>query len=207
MTGPLIVDPDQVDSAGATWWKLTPEFGAPPPSVSGSGPESLAAQEAIAAAQAATHNLQQGLGQTAGTAQGAAGAYQTQETQSAHGMEPKDQIGVMKDLIGVGTGLFGVLPQVLGSGTALVGAGTGAIGAGAGTIGSLTGAAVSGQKLSQPQGESNSGGGWNPNNNNSEGSQDNTHPEPGTHTVAAAVPAAALQQEQPERGYLTGRPT
>lgn len=174
MTAPLIVDPNEVNGAAAQWYELVPHFDTPPPNITGSGPESLAAQEAIAAAQAATGNLQQGLAQTAGTAQSAAGAYQSQEGQSAGGMKMGDVTGVLGDLEGIGTGLFGVVPQVLGAATGLVGSG-------AGVIGSLTGAATSLAKQGQgQQGEGHQGHDHqqeNSNDTNPEDSYDYVHPE------------------------------
>lgn len=109
MTAPLIVDPNEVNGAAAQWYELVPHFDAPPPPISGGGPESLAAQQAVLAAQAATGTLQQGLSQTAGTAHGAANTYATQEGHSAGSL--KDATGPVSDIAGVfGTAAGAVVP-------------------------------------------------------------------------------------------------
>jgi hypothetical protein len=176
------VDPGDVNSTAAQWLALRHEFDAPPPNISGNGPESAAARAAIAAAKAATDQLKGGVEQTAGTAQSGASAYQAQEAKSADTlMKPTDISSMMKDLIGDATSLFGTFPQSFGVLTGLAGSS-------AGVIGSLTGAVTSAEKA---------GGQQNSNNTNPE---DSHNPllldpvDPDAHTTSAA-PAAAHQSE------------
>lgn len=183
MTEPLNVDPNRLINIGGRWYGYLPDLnGTPPASGGGTWPSHVGVQAVTGAAGESTTALQQGLADTAGSAQRAGDSYQTQEGKSGDQLKMKDVTGVLSDLQGLGTGAFSVIPQVIGATTGLVGSG-------AGVIGSLSGAAVSAQKLGQPPSENEqpkSGGGtWNPNNNNPESSQDYTHPEPGTHTVAA----------------------
>jgi hypothetical protein len=173
------VDPGDVNSTAAQWLALRHEFDAPPPTISGSGPESAAARAAIAAAKAATDQLKGDVGQTAGTAQSGAGAYQAQETKAADGLKPNDVSSMMKDMIGDATSIFGTFPQSFGVLTALAGSS-------AGVIGSLTGAVTSAEKA----------GGGNSNNTNPEDARNPLllDPDPDAHTASAA-PAAAAHQE------------
>jgi hypothetical protein len=78
-TGPLNVDPEQVDSAGARWWALIPEDGAPPPAAGSTSLAGMSAEAVTAAGQAAVAGPQAQMGVTAGQTQGAAAGYSGQE--------------------------------------------------------------------------------------------------------------------------------
>lgn len=197
MTDPLIVDPNEVNGAAAQWDALRQLFDKPAPDLTGTGPESEAARQAVLDAQAATAKLQSDIGQSAGTANAGATAYQTQEGQSASGMKPGDVTGVGSDLIGSGTSLFGVLPQIIGATTGLVGSG-------AGVLGSLTGAATSlARQGGGSQGQDHQQQG-NSNNTNPEDSHDYAQPQQqhqaDTDSAVSAAPAAALTHEQSPEG-------
>jgi hypothetical protein len=97
VTGPLNVDPNDVNSVAVQWDALREQFNRPAPNLTGSGPESQAARAAIAEAAASTAKLQSDIGDTADTARAGAGAYTQQEGTSAG-----DLTGPMSDI----TGLF-----------------------------------------------------------------------------------------------------
>jgi hypothetical protein len=164
MTGPLNVDPNDVDSVAVQWDALREQFNRPAPNLTGSGPESQAARARIAEAAASTAKLQSDIGDTASTAHAGASAYTQQEGASAGTMKPGDVTGVMGDVIGAGTSLIGEGPQFFGALTGLVGSS-------AGVLGSLTGAATS---LSRQQGQQ-----QNSNNTNPQDSHDQVPPEMG----------------------------
>jgi len=103
MTGSLNVDPDNVDSVASQWMRLRQQFDAPPPTMTGSGPESQAARAAVAAAAESTAKLQNDIGGTAGTAHAGAGMYTQQEGASAGKLG--DGTGPMSDI----AGLFGTV--------------------------------------------------------------------------------------------------
>lgn len=138
MTTPFQVDPHQLHGAGARWYALIPELQSSPPSGSGSGwPSSMGAVAMTGAAGEATSALQDNLTTTAGLTQGAAGAYGSQETQSAGGLKPGDMTGMMNDLIGAGTTLIQTFPQLVQSVTS---AASSAASGGASAVASLVSA-------------------------------------------------------------------
>jgi hypothetical protein len=111
MSGPLQVDPNQLDGTGMRWYALIPDLdGKPPTSGSGMWPSVIGVQAVSGAAQASTASLQGRLGGAAGQMQADGGDYQKMDTGSAKDLSTM-MTGVVKDLSGTGTNLIQTVGQ------------------------------------------------------------------------------------------------
>jgi hypothetical protein len=184
VTGPLIVDPNDVDRTGQQWHGLIPGLDNTAPDVSGNRPTHAAMEEAIMASQAATERLKNMLGQTADGMGSAAKDYQAQEGQSAGSL--KDGTGPLSDINGVidslTEGVAGVVTpfiteaasfggQLLGTGSSL-GTSLASLAKGTGT------GAQPGVGIGLPPAD-----------------QDQSHPNDDTHTGTVAAPDAGSHSE------------
>ena len=114
MAAVVQVDPNEVRAAASRWQMIGADLsagGAPPVSLATSWPSAAATAGIHGQAAAATEAFQARIGDTASASQGAANAYQTQDTK-AGGDAFKDVLSSVSSMIGMFSGSMGSVNAV-----------------------------------------------------------------------------------------------